>query len=83
MREQVLTAANSVLFTGLAIVTAMLVGALVIIFSDPDTLNEWSEFFQDPLGALSTSWDTAATAYRALFDSSLNGTIASAARSWR
>ncbi|HET6663737.1 MAG TPA: hypothetical protein VFG94_05750, partial [Acidimicrobiales bacterium] len=74
MRERLLAAGNSALFTALAILTAMLAGALVIVFSDPTTLNEWSEFFGDPGGALSATWDTAYISYRALFDSSLNGT---------
>lgn len=74
MRERLLAAGNSALFTALAIATAMVIGALVIVFSDPDTLNEWSEFGSDPGGALSKSWDTAYAAYRALFDTSLNGT---------
>jgi simple sugar transport system permease protein len=63
-------------FTGLAIVTALIAGALVIIFTDPDTLNAWSNFFQDPAEALSASWDVASTAYRALFESSLGSTDA-------
>ncbi len=74
MRDRLVAAGNSALFTALAIVTAMIAGALVIVFSDPDTLNEWSEFTSDPLGALSASWDVASAAYRALFDTSLNGT---------
>jgi simple sugar transport system permease protein len=74
MRERLLAAGNSALFTALAILTAMVAGALVIVFSDPTTLNEWSEFFGDPGGALSATWDTAYISYKALFDSSLNGT---------
>jgi general nucleoside transport system permease protein len=55
----------------LALVTALAVGGLVIIFSDTDTLEEWGEFFNDPGGALSASWDIVYDSYRALYDSSL------------
>ena len=55
----------------LAIVTALVVGALIIVFTDPDALDAWSSFFADPGAALSESWDLVATSYRALFDSSL------------
>ncbi len=55
----------------LAIVTALVVGALIIVFSDPVTLDAWSGFFSDPLGALDASWDLVSASYRALFDSSL------------
>ncbi len=55
----------------LAIVTALVVGALIMVFSDPDTLDAWSGFFSDPGGALDASWDLVFESYRALFDSSL------------
>lgn len=60
----------------LAIVTALVVGALIIVFTDPDTLDAWSSFFSDPLGALDASWDLVYTSYRALFDSSLGSSSA-------
>ncbi|HEY8524367.1 MAG TPA: ABC transporter permease [Acidimicrobiales bacterium] len=55
----------------LALLTALAVGGLVIIFSNPDTLEEWGEFFNDPDGALEASWDVVYDSYRALYDSSL------------
>lgn len=60
----------------LAIVTALVAGALIIVFSDPDTLDAWSGFFGDPIGALDESWDLVFTSYRALFDSSLGSSRA-------
>jgi simple sugar transport system permease protein len=51
--------------------TALVIGGLVIVFSDPDTLDEWASFFGDPLGALQASWDIVYDSYRALWDSSL------------
>ena len=65
------TAGRALLVPALALLTALAVGGLVIIFSDPDTLNEWAEFFGDPAGALSASWDIVWESYRALWDSSL------------
>lgn len=73
MNERLRAGLRSVLFTGLAIITAMLVGALVIIFSDSEALKAWGDFFQDPLGALEASWEVASNAYSALLDSSVNG----------
>lgn len=73
MRERVEAAAQSTLFTALAIVTALVVSAFVIVFSNPDTLNEWGEFTADPGGALSSSWHVVYDSYFALFDTSLNG----------
>jgi simple sugar transport system permease protein len=55
----------------LALLTALVVGGLVIVFSDPDTLDEWGSFFGDPLGALEASWDIVYDSYRALWNSSL------------
>jgi ABC-type uncharacterized transport system permease subunit len=67
-------AANSLVIPALALLTALVVGGLVIVFSDPDTLDEWGSFFGDPLGALQASWDIVYDSYRALWDSSLGST---------
>ena len=63
--------ANSLVIPALAMLTALVIGGLVIVFSDPDTLDEWASFFGDPLGALRASWDIVYDSYRALWDSSL------------
>ena len=55
----------------LALVTALVVGGLVIVFSNPDTLHSWTGFFRHPGGTLSESWHLVADSYRALYDSSL------------
>jgi simple sugar transport system permease protein len=55
----------------LALFSALFVGALVIVFSDPDTLNQWSHFFNDPGDALRASWNLVYDSYYALFDGSL------------
>jgi general nucleoside transport system permease protein len=63
--------ANSLVIPVLALVTALVVGGLVIIFTDPDTLEEWGSFFNDPAGALEASWTVVSESYRALWRSSL------------
>ncbi len=52
----------------LALFTALVVGGLVMVFTDPDTLNEWSEFFADPPGRRSRPRGTwCGTSYQALW----------------
>jgi general nucleoside transport system permease protein len=68
--------AGRLVVPALALLTALAVGGLVIVFSDPDTLDEWGNFFNDPGGALSASWDIVYESYRALYDSSLGTTSA-------
>ena len=63
--------ASNLLLPVLALLTALAVGAVVIIFSDPTTLDSWRSFFADPGEALSGSWQVVHDSYRALFDSSL------------
>jgi ABC-type uncharacterized transport system permease subunit len=63
--------ANSLIIPVLALVTALAVGGLVIVFSDPDTLDAWNSFFGDPVGALDASWDIVYDSYKALWDGSL------------
>ncbi|MGH2730403.1 MAG: ABC transporter permease [Actinomycetota bacterium] len=55
----------------LALITALIVGALVIVFSDPDTLDAWGSFFNNPGNALEASWELIYDSYSALFESSL------------
>jgi len=62
---------NALVIPVLALVTALAVGGLVIIFTDPDTLDEWGSFGSDPMGALQASWDVVYEAYHALWESSL------------
>lgn len=67
---------SSVLFPLLAIVTALVAGALVIVFTDPDALEALGTFFDDPGGALDACWEAAYGAYRALVVSSLGSSNA-------
>ncbi|HXF71644.1 MAG TPA: ABC transporter permease [Actinomycetota bacterium] len=57
---------ETVLVPALALLTALLAGALLIIFTEPDALAAWGRFLRDPLGALSASARAVADAYRAL-----------------
>jgi simple sugar transport system permease protein len=55
----------------LSIVAALAIGALVMIFSDPEVLRAWASFLRNPARALSLSWELISAAYGALFRSSL------------
>ena len=50
----------------LAIVTAFIIGGIVIAFSSLDVLAAWGKFFQSPLEALKISWKTVFEAYSSL-----------------
>ena len=69
-------AGRALVVPALALFTALVVGGLVMVFTDPDTLNEWSEFTADPLGALQASWDLVWESYQALWRSSLGSPAA-------
>lgn len=68
--------ARSLLVPTLALVAALLVGALVIIFTDPETLRAWASFTANPGRALSLSWEVASGAYIALFKGSFGSRYA-------
>jgi general nucleoside transport system permease protein len=56
---------------GLAVVLALAVGALVIVFSDTELLGSWGGFFRHPGATLSASWNKVYEAYRALLEGAL------------
>ncbi|MGH2701673.1 MAG: ABC transporter permease [Actinomycetota bacterium] len=60
----------------LALIAALIIGAVVMVLADPDTLREWASFTRDPGGALSATWELVGGAYEALFRSSLGSTNA-------
>jgi ABC-type uncharacterized transport system permease subunit len=60
----------------LALVAAMVLGALVIILTDPEVLPYWAAFFRNPSNALSVSWNTVSDAYIALFRGAFGSTNA-------
>ena len=54
----------------LAILSALIVGGVIIALGDLDTLKLWGS---DPGEALSTTWQTISDAYVALFEGALGG----------
>ncbi|MGH3406414.1 MAG: ABC transporter permease, partial [Streptosporangiaceae bacterium] len=62
---------NSVVVTVLAIIVAIVVGGLLITFTDPVVLSAWGKFFSSPGNAIAQAWDSAAGAYVAMFEGSI------------
>jgi len=65
------TQGSPAVVTTLAIILALVIGALIIAFSDPDVLHVWGSFFAEPGIALSAAWHSVATAYAALFEGAI------------
>jgi simple sugar transport system permease protein len=61
------TSANTVTVTVLAIVLALIVGAVLIVIGDDQVLSEYGYFFAQPGTALADSWSLVADAYGNLF----------------
>ena len=62
------TRGNSVVVTVLAFVCAIVVGGLIIAFTDTTVLHAWGNLFTAPGKAFATAWDTASGAYVAMFE---------------
>jgi simple sugar transport system permease protein len=64
----------------LAVVLALAVGALVLVFSTPELLRSWSGFFNHPIETLRLSFDAVFQAYKALLEGAIGSlaTIVSA-----
>jgi simple sugar transport system permease protein len=62
-----LWSANTVTVTILSILLAMVIGAILIIVSDPDVLATFSYFTARPSDAINASWVVVSTAYGDLF----------------
>lgn len=58
---------QGILIPLLAVLTGLIIGALVIIITDPKVVAAFGTFFQAPGAALSAAWKSIATAYGALF----------------
>jgi general nucleoside transport system permease protein len=71
MLLQSIVEGNSVVVTTLAIATGIVIGGLLIAFTDPVVLHAWSTFFAAPGNAIAQAWDTASGAYAAMFDGSI------------
>jgi general nucleoside transport system permease protein len=66
-----ITTANSVTVTFLAIVLALVVGALVIAVSDQNVIDSMSYFFSRPADTFTSAWTAISTAYESLFTGSI------------
>ncbi len=55
----------------LAIFSALVLGGLIIAFSDATVLHAWNSFFAAPGVALSATWQSVAAAYSALFEGAI------------
>ncbi|HET6533205.1 MAG TPA: ABC transporter permease [Actinoplanes sp.] len=62
-----LWSANTVTVTVLSIVLALVIGAVLIIVSDPEVLATFSYFTARPTDALTASWEVVSNAYADLF----------------
>ena len=60
----------------LAVFSALVVGGLLIMFTDDDVLWAWARFFNDPMRALSRSASTVWDAYSALFQGAVGSPAA-------
>lgn len=58
---------RALLLPVLSVLTALVIGALLISFTDEESAHEWAGVFRDPGGALSSSWTAVHDAYYALF----------------
>jgi simple sugar transport system permease protein len=62
---------NSVVVTILAIFTAIVLGGLLIAFTNTAVLHAWGNFFSDPGTAIGQAWDAAIGAYVAMFEGAI------------
>ncbi len=57
--------------TILAIFTAIVLGGLLIAFTNPAVLHAWGNLFSDPGNAFAQAWDAASGAYVAIFEGAI------------
>jgi general nucleoside transport system permease protein len=62
---------NSVVVTILAIFTAIVLGGLLIAFTNSTVLHAWGSLFSSPGNAIAQAWDAASGAYVALFEGAI------------
>jgi simple sugar transport system permease protein len=62
---------NALLITVLALVAALLVGAVIIVLSEEEVVGAWGNFLSDPAHAIDASWDAVYGAYSALLAGSI------------
>src|SRR5258708_7704837 len=62
---------NSVVVTVLAIVAAMVIGGLLIAFTDPVVLTAWGRLFSAPGSAIAAAWHSVTAAYSNMFEGAI------------
>jgi ABC-type uncharacterized transport system permease subunit len=62
---------NSVIVTILAIFTAIVIGGLLIAFTNTAVLHAWGNLFSAPGTAIARAWDAAVGAYVAMFEGAI------------
>ncbi len=62
---------HTVVVTFLAIVVAIVIGGLLIAFTDPPVLQAWNSLLAAPGNAVAQAWDAAAGAYSAMFEGAI------------
>jgi ABC-type uncharacterized transport system permease subunit len=65
------TQGSPAVVTVLAIFLALVLGGLIIAFSDTTVLHAWGSFFAAPGAAISAAWQSVAAAYSALFEGAI------------
>src|SRR6516165_6426408 len=70
LRQSVLEG-NTVTVTVLALVTATVLGGLLVAFTNTTVLHAWGNFFSAPGNAIAKAWSLAAATYVALFQGSV------------
>jgi simple sugar transport system permease protein len=68
---QAITEGSSVVITILAIFLALVVGGVLIVFSDPLVTHAWTSFFAYPGTALSQTWHSVSFAYSQMFEGAI------------
>ena len=66
-----ITHGSPAVVTFLAIFLALVLGGLLIAFSDTTVLHVWSTFFSHPGTAISAAWQSVAGAYSAMFEGAI------------
>jgi simple sugar transport system permease protein len=62
---------NSAVVTALAVFLAIVVGGLLIAFTDPTVLHAWGNFFSAPGAAIAATWDSVSAAYSSMFEGAI------------
>jgi general nucleoside transport system permease protein len=62
---------NTILVTILAFFSALVIGAVIIVFATPSAVSAWHGFLRSPGAAVGASWSAVSNAYGSLFDGSI------------